>query len=231
MANPPIPPRPSRILPVVHNDRESETRTPARALYPIPEIARDPYTAMPPLPALREGEADLTRIAKGRPQADGEPILITGRVLDEDLTPVRATLIEVWNCNAYGRYSHADDTGNPEAKLDPNFYGFGRLLTDRDGRYAVRTIKPPAYIARRDIGWWRPPHVHFSVVGSGLRLVTQMYFPAHPLNEKDFIYLIIPEGDRDRAIGAPIDRQRGDEAYQFDIVVRGRCQTPPDLDG
>jgi len=31
----------------------------------------------------------------------------------------------------------------------------------------------------------RPPHVHFEVQGRFERLVTQMYFPGEPLNERD----------------------------------------------
>ena len=219
-----------RILPVVINDRESETRTPANPLYRIPAAARDPFAPCPPAPSMRAGEHDLTRLGPGRPQADGEAVVITGRILDEDLRPVRRTLVEVWNANAHGRYSHTIDAGRNDAPLDPNFYGFGRLVTGDYGEYELRTIKPGAYIARRDIGWWRPPHVHFSVVGSGVRLVTQMYFPGDPLNEKDFIYLIVPEADRDRVLGQPLEPRAGDRAFRFDIVIRGRHQTPPDLD-
>ncbi|HEV8346913.1 MAG TPA: hypothetical protein VGQ16_10085 [Vicinamibacterales bacterium] len=222
--------RSGRVLPVVVNDRESERRTPAKPLYRIPDAARDPFTPCAPLPPLRAGENDLTRLAPGRPQAGGEAIAITGRILDEDLRPVRRTLVEVWGANAHGRYSHVIDAGRNDAPLDPNFYGFGRLVTDDEGRYHLRTIKPGAYIARRDIGWWRPPHVHFSIVGSGVRLVTQMYFPDEPLNEKDYIFLIVPEADRDRVIGQPAASQHGDRAFRFDIVIRGRFQTPPDLD-
>jgi protocatechuate 3,4-dioxygenase beta subunit len=214
---------------VVHNDRESETRTPAQPLRLIPEAARDDYTARPPPPLLRlGGEADLTRIGPGRPQADGEVIVVTGRVLDEDARPVRRTLLEVWQCNTYGRYAHSDDRSNPDAKLDPNFYGFGRVVTDDEGRYALRTIKPSAYVARRDIGWWRPPHVHFSVVGGGARLVTQMYFPGEPLNDKDLLYLVIAEDARPRVVCKPIRREPEERAFAFDLVVRGRHQTPPD---
>lgn len=219
-----------RRLPVVVNDRESETRTPAGPLYRMPEAARDPFTPCPPAPSMRAGENDLTRLAPGRPRATGEAIVITGRVLDEDLRPVRRTLVEVWNANSHGRYSHVIDAGRNDAPLDPHFYGFGRLVTDDDGRYDVRTIKPGAYIARRDISWWRPPHVHFSVVGSGVRLVTQMYFPGDPLNEKDFIYLIVPDADRDRVVGQPLDTPDGDRTFRFDIVLRGRYQTPPELE-
>jgi protocatechuate 3,4-dioxygenase beta subunit len=218
-----------RQLLVVVNDRESETRTPANRLHRIPDAARDPFTACPPAPLVRAGEHDLTRLAPGRPPASGEVIAIGGRILDEDLRPVCRTLVEVWNANTYGRYSHTSDAGN-EAPLDPNFYGFGRLLTDDDGQYHVRTIKPGAYVARKDIGWWRPPHVHFSVVGSGVRLVTQMYFPDEALNEKDFIYMIVPEEERARVIGRPAPPVAADRAFRFDIVIRGRFQTPPDLD-
>lgn len=219
-----------RVLPVVVNDRESEGRTPAQRLYRIPPDARDPYSACPPPPRLRPGENDLTRIAPGRPMADGEAIVIAGQILDEDLRPVRRTLVEVWNANAHGRYSHIIDAGRNDAPLDPNFYGFGRLVTDDDGRYAVKTIRPGAYIARRDIGWWRPPHVHFSVAGSGVRLVAQMYFPDEPLNEMDFIYLIVPADERSRVIGRPAASTGGASTLAFDIVIRGRFQTPPDFD-
>ncbi len=219
-----------RILPVVFKDRESETRTPSQPLYRIPGAARDAFSPCPPAPLVGSAESDLTRIAPGRPRASGEAVVISGRILDEDLRPVRRTLVEVWNANAHGRYSHVIDAGRNDAPLDPHFYGFGRVVTDDDGRYAIRTIKPGAYIARRDIGWWRPPHVHFSIVGSGVRLVTQMYFPGEPLNEQDFIYLIVPERDRSRVIGQPDKASSGDRRFQFDIVIRGRFQTPPDTD-
>jgi protocatechuate 3,4-dioxygenase beta subunit len=103
-------------------------------------------------------------------------------------------------------------------------------MTGDDGSYLVRTIKPGAYIARKDIDWWRPPHVHFSVVGSGVRLVTQMYFPDEPYNEQDFIFLTVPNDERDRVIGRPAAKRAGGRAFQFDIVIRGRFQTPPDMD-
>src|SRR5262249_12303289 len=171
-------------------------------------------------------ENDLTRIAPGRPRAHGEVIEITGRIVDEDLQPVRRTLVEVWNANAQGRYSHVIDAGRNDAPLDPDFYGVGRLVTDEDGRYRLQTIKPGAYIARKDISWWRPPHVHFSILGGGVRLVTQMYFPGETLNEQDYIFMIVPPEQRERVIGRPVRAA----AFAFDIVIRGRFQTPPDVD-
>jgi protocatechuate 3,4-dioxygenase beta subunit len=216
--------RVGRTIGIVVNDDESELRTPSQPLYVLPHAARDTFTPMPPLPDLRS-VCDLTRIARGRPQANGEVIEIVGKVRDEDARPVRDTLIEVWNANAHGRYAHTLDSGNTDSPLDPNFYGFGRLLTDSEGCYRLRTIKPGAYIARRDIGWWRPPHVHFSIIGNGLRLVTQVYFPDDPRNQRDFIHLYVPEADRPRVIAIP-----SAVGFRFDIVVRGRLQTPPEAD-
>ncbi|MBI1873475.1 MAG: hypothetical protein HYS05_06240 [Acidobacteria bacterium] len=50
------------------------------------------------------------------------------------------------------------------------------------------------------------------------------------MNDMDFIHLIIPEADRSRVIGQPIDAGHSNPNYRFDIVVRGRFQTPLDSD-
>ena len=49
-------------------------------------------------------DTDLT--AHGAADPLGEKIVVTGRVLDEDAKPVRNALLEVWQCNAAGRYWH-----------------------------------------------------------------------------------------------------------------------------
>src|SRR6202040_1154727 len=83
--------------------------------------------------------------------------------------------------NAAGRYRHLVD--KHPAPIDPNFIGKGQLLTDDEGRYQFRTIKPGAYPWQNHANAWRPAHVHFSIFGTALasRLVTQMYFPGDPL--------------------------------------------------
>src|ERR1700748_1930420 len=118
---------------------------------------------------------DLTKQHSGEPV--GERIVVSGRVLDEDGRPVRNTLVEIWQANAAGRYYHSVD--QHDAPLDPNFVGNGQLLTDDEGRYQFKTIKPGAYPWRNHPNAWRPAHVHFSLFGPAIstRLVTQMYFP------------------------------------------------------
>ena len=70
----------------------------------------------------------------------GERIIVHGRVLDENGRPVANTLVEFWQANAGGRYRHKKDTYL--APIDPNFGGCGRALTDENGYYYFRTVKP-----------------------------------------------------------------------------------------
>ena len=90
-------------------------------------------------------------------------------------------LVEFWQANAGGRYRHKKDTYL--AAIDPNFGGCGRAITDEDGRYCFRTIKPGAYPWPNGVNDWRPAHIHFSVFGHGFaqRLITQMYFEGDPM--------------------------------------------------
>jgi protocatechuate 3,4-dioxygenase beta subunit len=116
--------------------------------------------------------------------------------------------------------------------LDPNFSGAGRTVTDDDGRYMIRTIKPGPYPWRNHYNAWRPAHIHFSLFGAGIlsRLVTQMYFPGDPLQPFDpIINSIADERARDRLI-SKFDMERSEPdralAFSFDIVLRGSQQTP-----
>ena len=171
---------------------------------------------------------DLTRQCDG--EALGERILVHGRVLDEDERPVRGALVEVWQANAAGRYRHKVD--GHDAPLDPNFSGAGRMITDEEGRYCFKTIKPGPYPWGNHYNAWRPAHIHFSLFGVGIlsRVVTQMYFPGDPLQPLDPIFNSIPdEVARLRLISRlDMDRSQPDYAlaYAFDIVLRGRSETP-----
>ena len=124
-------------------------------------------------------ENDLTQQRMAEPM--GERIIVHGRVLDEDGRPVPNALVEIWQCNAAGRYHHPGD--QHDAPLDPNFYGGGRARADGEGRYRFVTIKPGAYPWKNHHNAWRPAHIHFSLFGPAFatRLITQMYFPDDPL--------------------------------------------------
>ncbi len=203
-------------------------RAPAKPLIEIPrhykDLARPVYGYLP----IGETDNDLTRQHDGEPL--GERIVVSGRVLDEDGRAVPHTLVEVWQCNAAGRYRHARDS-HP-APVDPNFSGAGRTVTDADGRYEFVTIKPGAYPWGNHENAWRPAHIHFSLFGQSIatRLVTQMYFPNDPLFPFDPIFQSIPDARaRERLVSAfDLTLTRPDWAlgYRFDIVLRGRDSTP-----
>jgi protocatechuate 3,4-dioxygenase beta subunit len=171
---------------------------------------------------------DLTRQHAGPPI--GERIIVSGRVLDSDGKGIPDTLVEVWQANACGRYAHVVDTY--DAPLDPNFSGGGRVVTDSAGNYSFTTIKPGPYPWGNHHNAWRPAHIHFSVFGRAFtqRLVTQMYFPGDPLFPYDPIYNSVPdEAARLRMISAfDMENSVSDWAlaYRWDIVLRGREQTP-----
>jgi protocatechuate 3,4-dioxygenase beta subunit len=159
----------------------------------------------------------------------GERIIVHGRVLDENARPVPDTLVEIWQANAGGRYRHKKDTYL--AAIDPNFGGCGRTLTDENGYYYFRTVKPGAYPWRNWVNNWRPAHIHFSIFGTGFaqRLITQLYFEGDPLIAKCPIVNSVPDAAAvdqmiarlDMNAGIPLDTL----AYRFDIVLRGRRST------
>jgi protocatechuate 3,4-dioxygenase beta subunit len=159
----------------------------------------------------------------------GERIVVHGYVLDEFGQPVRNALVEVWQANASGRYRHKKD--QYIGALDPNFGGCGRMLTDENGHYRYRTIKPGPYPWRNRINDWRPSHIHYSLQGDGWaqRLITQMYFEGDTLISGCPILQGIPDEEQVRGLIALEDRANFVEldarCYRFDIVLRGRRQT------
>jgi protocatechuate 3,4-dioxygenase beta subunit len=145
-------------------------RTPSQILGPF-------YPVMKPL----DQDADLTMIRGKSGKAAGQVIHVLGRVLNPRGEPVQGARMEIWQANMHGRYTHPADTNT--APLDPNFEGFTTLVTDAEGRYRFKTIKPGAY--PEDDKTMRAPHIHFDVTGRLSRLVTQMYFEGEPLNGQD----------------------------------------------
>ncbi|MCR9219164.1 MAG: protocatechuate 3,4-dioxygenase subunit beta [Alphaproteobacteria bacterium] len=180
--------------------------------------------------ALGPLDHDLIRNAARDGDPIGPRILVHGRVADEIGRPVAGALIEIWQANAGGRYRHV--TEKYIAPLDPNFGGCGRTVTDADGRYCFRTIQPGAYPWPNGPNDWRPAHIHFSLFGRAFaqRLVTQMYFEGDPLIPHCPILNAIADPAAVERLVAPLDRNAAMPmdalAYRFDMVLRGRRQTP-----
>ena len=183
----------------------------------------------PALGAARPEDSDLTTNAGTGGEAMGQRIIVTGRVLDAEGKPVPGALIEIWQANAAGRYTHELDSWN--APLDPNFLGKGRCLSDERGVYRFLTVRPGAYPWKVETNEWRPGHIHLSVMGPSLasRLVTQLYFRDDPHFPLDSIFQGLAEEERDRVI-CEYDHSLTEPdwamGYRFDIVLRGPFATP-----
>jgi len=153
---------------------EKLRRTPTQMLGPF-------YPLEKPL----DDDADLTRVKGRKGRATGQVIHVMGRLMNAAGEPVKGARIEIWQANSHGRYAHPGDD-NP-APLDPDFQGFASLVTDSEGRYRFKTIKPSTYPAG---GGMRPAHIHFDIAGKINRLVTQMYFPGDQYFDADSVVAV-----------------------------------------
>jgi protocatechuate 3,4-dioxygenase alpha subunit len=142
---------------------------------------------------------DLTRL-EGKP-VRGEPIEITGRVVQGNGKPVDNLVLEIWQADSEGRYDNA------------GFFGWGRAATDGQGLYRFRTIRPGVTAGRI-------PHINFCLVYSGLmrQLQTVMFFELAP----DPVLDAVPQALRPRLIAKPGEAS----SYRFDIRLRGEGETP-----
>lgn len=209
--------------------KSTRLRSPTKPLVPLKQSLSEITGPVYGPESVGPLDNDLTRNGAQGGEPLGERIIVTGRLLDEDGRPVPNALVEVWQANAAGRYIHQAD--QHDAPLDPNFFGGGRCATDAEGHYSFRSIKPGAYPWGNHHNAWRPNHIHFSVFGPGFatRLVTQMYFPGDPLLDLDPIFQATPAGARDRLVAdfsLEVTEPGVALGYVFDIVLRGRSETP-----
>ena len=208
--------------PYLHPDYKSTVlRAPSKPLVPLAPSLAELTGPVFGHEQVGEFDSDLTKNGVRNGEPLGERINVEGRVLDENGRPQPDTLIEIWQANASGRYIDRGDSH--DAPIDPNFFGGGRCVTDENGRYRFRTIKPGAYPWGNHSNAWRPNHIHFSLFGTcfATRLVTQMYFPGDPLLDIDPIFHATPLEARDRLIGDfSIDATEEGVAlgYEFNIV-------------
>jgi protocatechuate 3,4-dioxygenase, beta subunit len=208
--------------------RSTILRSPREPLVSMPKSIRSLRAPVYGFGEVTPQDADLTRQHSGEP--NGERIIVAGRLTDENGKAIPNALIEIWQANAAGRYTHKGDQHT--APLDPNFTGNGRVLTEADGNYRFVSVKPGAYPWRNHANAWRPAHIHFSLFGLGYlsRLVTQMYFPGDPLLALDPIFNSVPTEQGRQLLVSRFDLDLTEPewalGYRFDIVLRGDGATP-----
>jgi protocatechuate 3,4-dioxygenase beta subunit len=83
----------------------------------------------------------------------GEPMIVTGTIYARDgKTPAAGVTVHVYHTDAQGYYNRGP--GEPRLK--------GTMVTNEEGEYEYRTIRPAAYPGRRN-----PAHVHYVLSGGG----------------------------------------------------------------
>lgn len=167
-------------------------------------------------------DGDLTAVSGQTGRAQGRILHLSGRVLDPDGKPVRNARIEIWQANTHGRYAHPADAS--PAPLDPNFQGFGVQLTDEEGQYRFKTIKPAPYpINPMNPDAIRTPHIHVDVAGANTRLVSQVYFPGEALNATDLVMAELSAAEQAAATGVLLppgaDMEPDALVMHWDIVL------------
>lgn len=165
-----------------------------KRLVPTGEMTLGPFFPR----EFAQGANDLTSV-EGK-KAAGEAIEITGRVVQADGRPLDNVVLEIWQTDAQGRFDN------------PDFFGWGRAATDKNGIYVFRTIKPGACEGRA-------PHVNFLVLYSGLMraLHTTMFFD----ESKDPVLDAVAPALRKRLVA-----KKTNNSYRFDIRLRGESETP-----
>jgi protocatechuate 3,4-dioxygenase beta subunit len=160
----------------------------------------------------------LDRLATLVPDDEpGERLLLGGRVTTTAGRPLPGAELDFWQCNAEGRY----DVQIPGA--EPRYRG--RLHTDADGRYELRTIVPPPYEVKKDgpVGRllerlgrhaWRPAHIHVKASAPGCApLTTMLFIEGDPWFGDDVI------GADKPSLMVALDRSGEVTRATFDIVL------------
>lgn len=183
----------------------------AAALVPTPRQSRGPFypDALP-----LDTDNDLIQVAGAETTARGTITHVYGLVTDLEGMALPGVQVEIWQCDANGRYRHTGDRGS--RPRDPGFQGYGRTVTDGQGRYRFRTIRPVPYPGRA-------PHIHFAIhYGQGNPLVTQMYVAGDPLNQRDLLLNSVTDPRQRQRLLVPLrldPAQPSELRGRFDIVL------------
>ena len=157
----------SALVCLLNNGDNGQTETQANLLGPF---WREDQPLMP-------SGASLVRSA-----TPGPALVARVQVVDGDGRPVQGAEVDVWHSSPEGLYENQDPS---QAEMNLR----GRFLTDADGRFDFRSVKPAGYPIPIDgpVGElvkatgrhnYRPAHLHFMIYKPGFKtLISQIYVP------------------------------------------------------
>jgi len=137
--------------------------------------------------------------------------------------------------NVRGPYKgiFAELSPSDASDLEARAEALGRAFTDQHGRYRFNTVMPGAYVVQNGVP--RCPHINLMMLGSGImrRLVTTVFFAERPESVSDPVLECVEDVITRPRLFAVRDTTfdaEGVQAFRFDIVLRGECETPFFLD-
>lgn len=176
-----------------------------------PEQAEGPFY---PRRIPADSDSDLVSVRGRNGQAKGIILELEGVVLSTRGEALAGARVEIWQCDANGRYHHVDD-GESRAQ-DPDFQGYGNTDTDSGGRYRFRTIRPVPYPGRA-------PHIHFKVAHKAARPLTTQMYVAGDSTAGESGWFLRQEDVRRRltvAVSPVAGAPRETVSARFDLVLR-----------
>lgn len=129
-----------------------------------------------------------------RANEPGEVLFLSGTVRSNDGAPLADAIVDVWQADAEGAYSHFNI---PPA--DAPFNLRARVATDKDGGFEIQTWLPASYeipkhgptgeiLKATGRHAWRPAHVHFRLSHPGFQtLTTQLFVSDDPWIDSDVV--------------------------------------------
>ena len=160
------------------------------------------------------------------PETTPGAFVLHGSLLDGAGEPVPDGLLEIWQADEQGRFTHPNDprhdaTANDAGAGGPKFAGFGRCATDAEGHFWFRTVKPGP-LPTPD-GATEAPHVNVTVLARGMlrRVVTRLYFPDEmSANAADPVLSTVDSSRRHTLIARTTE-----SGLRFDVRLQGHDET------
>jgi catechol 1,2-dioxygenase len=190
------------------------------------KVAGTPRTIEGPLyvagAPIRNG---YDRMDDGSEDSIATPMFLQGQILDLEGQPIAGALVDLWQADSKGNYSHFDP-GQSEFNLRR------RIITDAQGRYRVRSIVPSGYGCNpsgptqeclNQLGrhGQRPAHIHFFVSAPGYEhLTTQINLSNDAYLWDDFAY-----ATRDGLIGEVHFVEDADLSAEYGVDARFATMT------
>ncbi|MFQ5973451.1 MAG: protocatechuate 3,4-dioxygenase subunit alpha [Alphaproteobacteria bacterium] len=174
-----------------------------------------------PEPYGRRGIAGNVLVSE---ETQGEHVRLEGRVIDGRDEPIPDAMVEIWQANARGRYSHPSDDRDG-APLDPHFTGFGRAATDETGTFRFDTVKPGRVPGRGNT--LQAPHVNVIIFARGMLVhaFTRLYFADETgANGEDPVLGTVEDARRGTLLAERVETPGG-VIYRFDVHMQGERET------